>query len=110
MKKTFQWGDGFIPLFPHDYVIHQHHGIGQFEGLETVTVHNHTYECCRLLYENQDKLFLPVAHIHLLSRYASSHAQVPLDTLGGQAQRTQKRNEQWWHILGFLAIGLANRF
>ena len=79
-----------------DYVVHIDHGIGRFEGLETLDVHGVKHDCVRLTYDGGDKLFVPVENIEVLSRYGDADAIVQLDRLGGagwQARRAKvKRN------------------
>jgi transcription-repair coupling factor (superfamily II helicase) len=78
-----------------DLVVHQDHGIGRYDGLETVTVNNAAHDCLRLLYDGGDKLFLPVENIDLLSRFGSETDGVSLDKLGGaswQARKAKAKN------------------
>jgi len=60
-------------LTPGDLVVHVEHGIGQFDGLETITVSDAPHDCLKLIYYGGDKLFLPVENIDLISRYGSQH-------------------------------------
>jgi len=79
-----------------DYVVHIDHGIGRFEGLETLDIGGHSHDCVRIIYDNGDKLFVPVENIEVLSRYGDADSLVQLDRLGGagwQARRAKiKRN------------------
>ena len=65
-----------------DYVVHKKHGIGQFLGLEKITVNNHIHECLKLLYAAQQKLYVPIESFDDLSRYGDSDMSVVLDELG----------------------------
>ena len=73
-----------------DLVVHQDHGIGRYDGLVTLTVGNAPHDCLRLLYDGDDKLFLPVENIEMLSRFGSETAGVALDKLGGAGWQTRK--------------------
>lgn len=73
-----------------DYVVHVEHGIGQFEGLETIEAAGAPHDCLRLLYGGGDKLFLPVENIDLISRFGSEDALAQLDKLGGAAWQARK--------------------
>lgn len=73
-----------------DIVVHIDHGIGRFEGLETVSVNDAPHECLRLIYHDNARLFLPVENIELLSRFGGDDATVTLDRLGGQAWQNRK--------------------
>ncbi len=73
-----------------DLVVHQEHGIGRYEGLETIEVSGAPHECLKLVYDGGDKLFLPVENIEILSRFGSEQAGVALDKLGGGAWQARK--------------------
>jgi len=73
-----------------DLVVHADHGIGRFEGLETITALGAPHDCLKLIYAGGDKLFLPVENIELLSRYGSDETVATLDRLGGAAWQSRK--------------------
>ena len=73
-----------------DLVVHVEHGIGQYDGLETLQVGGAPHDCLRLIYDGGDKLFLPVENIDVLSRYGSESAGVHLDRLGSSAWQARK--------------------
>jgi transcription-repair coupling factor (superfamily II helicase) len=73
-----------------DLVVHQDHGIGRYDGLVTLTVTGAPHDCLRLLYDGDDKLFLPVENIEMLSRFGSETAGVSLDKLGGTGWQARK--------------------
>jgi len=73
-----------------DFVVHVDHGIGRYEGLETITVSGAPHDCLRLTYDGGDRLFLPVENIEVLSRYGSAESEVALDRLGGAAWQARK--------------------
>ncbi len=73
-----------------DLIVHQEYGIGRYEGLEMVTVGSAPHDCLRLTYDNNEKLFLPVENIELLSRFGSETQGVSLDKLGGAGWQTRK--------------------
>jgi transcription-repair coupling factor (superfamily II helicase) len=78
-----------------DLVVHADHGIGRYEGLETVTVNGAAHDCLKLIYDGGDKLFLPVENIDLLSRFGQETDGVALDKLGGaswQARKAKAKN------------------
>ncbi|MEW5703310.1 MAG: transcription-repair coupling factor [Pseudomonadota bacterium] len=77
-------------LAPGDLVVHAEHGVGRYEGLVTLNVQGASHDFLRLLYAGDDKLFLPVENIELLSRYGSEEGLVPLDRLGGVAWQARK--------------------
>ncbi|MFN3232560.1 MAG: transcription-repair coupling factor [Alphaproteobacteria bacterium] len=73
-----------------DYVVHIDHGIGRFEGLETIDVSGAPHDCAMLIYDGGDRLFVPVENIDVLSRFGSEDAIVRLDKLGGQGWQQRK--------------------
>ena len=73
-----------------DLVVHQDHGIGRYDGLETIDVSGAPHDCLRLLYDGGDKLFLPVENIEVLSRFGTETAGVALDRLGGTSWQSRK--------------------
>ncbi len=74
----------FRDLKPSDYVVHVDHGIGRFEGLQTIQAQGAEREFMLLVYADNTKLFVPVERLDLVSRYSSGEAAQPtLDRLGG---------------------------
>ena len=73
-----------------DLVVHEEHGIGRYEGLETIDVAGAPHDCLKVLYAGHDRLFVPVENIEVLSRYGSEDAGVQLDRLGGVAWQGRK--------------------
>jgi transcription-repair coupling factor (superfamily II helicase) len=77
-------------LMAGDLMVHVDHGIGRFEGLKTIDVQGAPHDCLLLVYANNDRLFIPVENIDLLSRYGSETENVQLDKLGGGAWQAKK--------------------
>ena len=77
-------------LSPGDLVVHVDHGIGRFDGLQTIDVMGAPHDCLLLIYHGGDKLYLPVENIELLSRYGSDEAGAQLDKLGGTGWQARK--------------------
>lgn len=73
-----------------DLVVHQEHGIGRYEGLETLRVTNVPHDCICLGYEGGDKLYVPVENLEVLSRYGGEESAARLDTLGSAAWQHRK--------------------
>ncbi|MEO0832869.1 MAG: transcription-repair coupling factor, partial [Pseudomonadota bacterium] len=77
-----------------DLVVHVEHGIGRYDGLETLEVQGAPHDCLLLVYSGGDKLYLPVENIDLLSRYGSDTSETgsdsQLDRLGGAAWQARK--------------------
>lgn len=77
-------------LSPGDLVVHVDHGIGRFEGLETVSALGTLHDCLKLVYDGGDRLFLPVENIDMLSRFGNDEGTAPLDKLGGAGWQSRK--------------------
>jgi len=76
----------------NDLVVHIDHGVGRYEGLETVTAGGVPHDCLRVVYDGGDRLFVPVENIDVLSRFGAESEGVGLDRLGGaqwQARRAK---------------------
>ena len=71
-----------------DLVVHVDHGVGRYRGLETVKAAGAPHDCLLLEYANNDRLYLPVENVELLSRYG--HETGLLDRLGGSAWQAKK--------------------
>ncbi len=76
-----------------DPVVHDLHGIGRYLGLQSMDLGEGETEFLTLEYANNDKLYVPVASLHLISRYSGASAeQAPLHTLGSeQWDRAKKK-------------------
>ena len=67
-----------------DPVVHVEHGIGRYLGLQTMDLGQGATEFLHLEYANESTLYLPVAHLHLISRYSGADPDsAPLHHLGG---------------------------
>lgn len=77
-------------LTPGDLVVHEEHGLGRFESLQTLEVSGTAHDCVCVMYSNNDKLFIPVENLEILSRYGSDRDSILLDKLGGAAWQARK--------------------
>jgi transcription-repair coupling factor (superfamily II helicase) len=94
-KRADQFIADATEIAAGDLVVHQDHGIGRYDGLETVQVNSAAHDCLKILYDGGDKLFLPVENIDLLSRFGNETDGVSLDRLGGaswQARKAKAKN------------------
>ncbi|MFH0761301.1 MAG: transcription-repair coupling factor [Bacteroidota bacterium] len=64
-------------LHPGDYVVHVDHGIGQFGGLETVEINGRRQEAVRLVYKDQDVLYVSIHSLHRISKYKGREGETP---------------------------------
>ncbi len=93
-KKRKKSADAFLAelaaLTPGDLVVHMDHGIGRYEGLQSIPVGKSPHDCVMLTYAGGDKLYIPVENIDVLSRYGSDSELVALDRLGGEGWQRRK--------------------
>jgi len=86
--------DNFIAdvtsLSEGDMVVHLEHGIAQYAGLVTLDVGGAAHDCLKLIYSGDDKLFLPVENIDVITRYGSEDAGANLDRLGGASWQARR--------------------
>ena len=76
-----------------DYVVHNVHGIGVYNGIKSLTLNDVTKDYLEVLYQGTDKIYIPVEKIHLLSKYSGREGLVPkVNKLGGSDwQKTKSR-------------------
>lgn len=73
-------------LQPGDYVTHIDHGIGRFDGLEKIENNGKQQEAIRLIYQNNDILYISIHSLHRISKYVGKEGTLPsLNKLGSQA-------------------------
>lgn len=74
-------------------VVHEEHGVGRYLGLVTLVVNEVEGEFLSLEYADGDKLYVPVAALHLVSRYTGPDpAHAPLHKLGsGHWQKAREK-------------------
>ncbi len=89
-KNTAAFFDEAASLTEGELIVHDEHGIGRFDGLETVTAAGAPHDCLRLSYRDGDRLFVPVENAEVISRFGSDEDGVQLDKLGGVAWQARK--------------------
>ncbi len=73
-------------------VVHEAYGVGRYAGLQTMDVAGYTGEFLVLEYADEDKLYVPVQALHLVSRYTGAPAETaPLHKLGGEQWQKARR-------------------
>lgn len=77
----------FSDLTPGDLVVHDHHGIGRFVGVERICVDKVYRDYIKIAYDGSDFVFVPATSLDLVSKYigAGENASVRLNKLGGVA-------------------------
>ncbi|EMF0390569.1 transcription-repair coupling factor [Enterococcus hirae] len=75
-----------------DYVVHANHGIGKYIGMETLEVDGVHQDYMTILYQNDDKLFIPVTQLNLIQKYVASESKAPrINKLGSSEWTKTKR-------------------
>jgi transcription-repair coupling factor (superfamily II helicase) len=64
-------------LNPGDYVVHIDHGIGRFGGLEKIEVNGRIQEAIKLVYRDNDILYVGIHSLHRISKYKGKDAVEP---------------------------------
>ncbi|MEQ8736346.1 MAG: transcription-repair coupling factor [Rhodospirillaceae bacterium] len=73
-----------------DLVVHLEHGIGRYGGLETLDVGGAPHDCLKVFYHGDNRLYVPVENIDVLSRFGAEQEGAVLDRLGGVAWQARK--------------------
>ena len=76
-----------------DYVVHNVHGIGIYNGIKSLSLNNITKDYLEILYQGTDKIYIPVEKIELISKYSGREGVIPkINKLGGvEWQKTKNR-------------------
>ena len=93
-KASFDnWLKDLTELKVGDPVVHESHGIGRYQGLIRMDLGTGEQEFLELHYANEAKLFVPVAQLHVISRYSGAEPEAaPLHTLGsGQWEKAKRK-------------------
>jgi transcription-repair coupling factor (superfamily II helicase) len=88
--------DNFLDLGIGDYVVHTHHGIGRFLGLDRLKIREKHKDHLVIEYENKEKLYVPVEDMHLVQKYVAFQVRKPkLYKLGSKEwARTKERSRK----------------
>lgn len=76
-----------------DYVVHNIHGIGVYNGIKTLTLNDITKDYLEVLYQGTDKIYIPVEKIDHLYKYSGREGVAPkVNKLGGvEWEKTKAR-------------------
>jgi transcription-repair coupling factor (superfamily II helicase) len=91
-EKNYERFTSLSDLKVGDYVVHIKHGIGQFIGVQRIAYDGQTREYLTVQYTGEDRLYVPVDQVNLLSRYRGAGDSAPkLSRLGGADWESTKR-------------------
>jgi transcription-repair coupling factor (superfamily II helicase) len=74
-----------------DFVVHIDHGIGKYAGLETLEVDERKRECLKLVYQSEDKLYVPIEEFNRVHKFVGKEGAPSLSKLGGTAWENLKK-------------------
>ena len=79
-------------LHPGDYIVHIDHGIGRFGGLERIEVNGKMQETIKLVYKDNDTVYISIHALHRISKYKGKEAVPPkIHKLGSVAWKNLKQ-------------------
>jgi transcription-repair coupling factor (superfamily II helicase) len=93
-KRRFNEGialSSYSALSAGDFVVHIDHGIGRYAGLETLEVDRRKRECLKLLYQGEDKLYVPIEEFNRVHRFVGKEGAPALSRLGGTSWENLKK-------------------
>ncbi len=76
-KKKAKKAISFTDLKEGDYVVHENHGIGRYEGVEQLDIQGVKKDYLNIRYRDGDKLFVPIDQMHLIQKYIGSDSISP---------------------------------
>ncbi len=92
-KKNKNALSSLTDIAPGDYVVHQNHGIGLYQGIQRLDIQGVQKDYLTISYDKGDTLYVPVTQLDLLSRYTApgDSEKVKLARLGGDAWLKTRR-------------------
>ncbi len=76
-----------------DYIVHVHHGVGRYLGVETLEVGQTHRDYIKLQYKGTDQLFVPVDQMDQVQKYVASEDKTPkLNKLGGSEWKNKSKS------------------
>lgn len=76
-KKGTSKIKSFTELKPGDFVVHVNHGIGVYRGIKQLELQGHKKDYLELVYECDDKLYVPVEQLDMVQKYIGSEGKNP---------------------------------
>ncbi len=73
----------FSDLKSGDYIVHEHHGIGQYMGIEQLKINNITGDYLQIRYYGNDKLYIPTDQFDLIQKYIGGEKAPKVNRLSG---------------------------
>lgn len=83
----------FAELKPGDYVVHVNHGIGVYKGIKQLEIQGHIKDYLELVYDSDDKLYVPVEQLDMVQKYIGSEGKQPRINKLGSDQWIKAKNK-----------------
>lgn len=80
-------------LNPGDFVVHIDHGIGRFAGMDTIDVNGNQQEAIRLVYRDDDLLYISIHSLHKISKYSGKESGPPQPSKLGSPEWENKKKK-----------------
>lgn len=91
-KKGVSKIKSFTELKPGDYVVHANHGIGVYKGIKQLELEGHKKDYLELIYDSDDKLYVPVEQLDMVQKYIGTEGKSPkVNKLGSSEWAKAKR-------------------
>lgn len=79
-------------LHPGDFIVHVDYGVGRFAGLEKIDVNGNFQEAVRLIFRDDDLLYVNIHSLHKISKYSGQEGTMPtMSKLGSPEWENKKR-------------------
>ena len=93
----------YTDLTPGDIVVHEHHGIGRFIGMERMLIEGNYQDFVKIAFAGTDFLYVPATNLDLISKYIGSGS----DESGGKHVRLNKLGGTEWQKTRYKAKAAA---
>ncbi|MBD3298092.1 MAG: transcription-repair coupling factor, partial [candidate division Zixibacteria bacterium] len=93
-RREFQEGmalSSYTQLRKGDFVVHIDHGVARFRGLESISVEGKRRDCLLLLYQGDDRLFVPIEEFDRVHKFTGKDGKPSISKLGGTAWEKAKK-------------------
>ncbi len=80
-------------LHPGDFIVHIDYGVGRFAGLEKVDVNGKLQEAVRLIFRDDDLLYVNIHSLHKISKYSGQEGTVPAMSKLGSPEWENKKSK-----------------
>ncbi len=97
-RRRFQEGlalSSYTQLRKGDFVVHVDYGVARFRGLESIEVEAKRRDCLMLLYQGDDKLYVPIEEFDRVHKFTGKEGNPALSKLGGTSwEKAKSRAKQ----------------